>query len=240
MALFLGLYLGHMLGDFALQPGQLVLAKRRGLAGMLLHVAIIGLATLLVLLDRMSAAWPAVLAAAIAHWAVEIMSVRARGGGGGRGLQIFLLDQALHVVSLAIIALIAAGGTPIAPVLIIWDVDLHWMCVAAGLTTASLFGGILVFECEGFAFRNDPGRTDNRILGLTGRRVYGMAERAGALLLGLTSGVALLGPAVFVPRLLWASRCDKDTRRGHLVEAGIGAALCLTMWVFIQVCDRLT
>jgi Protein of unknown function (DUF3307) len=45
MALFLDLLLGHMLGDFLLQPGKLVAAKRDGWRGLLLHTFVVGFAT---------------------------------------------------------------------------------------------------------------------------------------------------------------------------------------------------
>src|SRR5450759_5465019 len=57
MALFLDLLLGHMLGDFLLQPGRLVAAKRDGWRGLLLHTSIVGLTTALATLGTMSRAW---------------------------------------------------------------------------------------------------------------------------------------------------------------------------------------
>ncbi len=78
MALFLRLLLGHILGDFAFQPGRLVRAKRTGFQGQALHAAIVTACTAAALVGDLDAAWPAVLAAGLAHLAIERVSVPAR------------------------------------------------------------------------------------------------------------------------------------------------------------------
>src|SRR5450759_2682956 len=57
MALFLDLLLGHMLGDFLLQPGKLVAAKRDGWRGLLLHTFVVGFATTMAALGTLSRDW---------------------------------------------------------------------------------------------------------------------------------------------------------------------------------------
>ena len=78
VALFLALFLGHLLGDFVFQPGRLVVAKRHGIRGMLLHTGIVTACTGAVLFGQLARAWPAVIVAALAHFGIEHLSVAAR------------------------------------------------------------------------------------------------------------------------------------------------------------------
>lgn len=230
MPLFLGLYLGHILGDFVFQPGRLVVAKRRGLAGMLLHTSIVLACTVVVSLgDVGPRAW-AIALSGLAHLAIEYMTVKARRVADATGLVVFLLDQALHVTSLALIAL-ALGTASTRAVLVVWDVSLVVLGAVAGVITVAFMGAILTFEFHiaslGTAAPEAP------ILGFDGQRLYGMLERAGALSLAIASPAPVLGVLPFVPRLLYAFRCPPAARARHTKDAAVGLVLCATVWVLL-------
>ena len=107
MELLLNLYLGHLTGDFVLQPGVLVAAKRKGLAGLLIHVGIIGLTTTAILSYDIAALWNLVLLATAAHLLIEVITIRLRQGRLS-GLSVFVIDQGLHMLSLVVLVLVAS------------------------------------------------------------------------------------------------------------------------------------
>ena len=57
VALALNILLGHLVGDFLLQPGWMVAAKRRGLAGLLTHTGVIILCTGVVVIRELHWLW---------------------------------------------------------------------------------------------------------------------------------------------------------------------------------------
>jgi len=231
VALFLGLYLGHVLGDFVFQPGRLVIAKRQRLHAVVLHSAIVTLCTALVLLGSLGQTWPALALAGSAHFAVEHLTIRARRSPGTSNITVFLLDQALHVVSLAIIAAVGRG-TPATPVIGMWAVTARELAIACAVTTVAFGGSILVFEAQVALASNatDP----DPILGFDAARVYGFAERGGALLAALLLPSPLLGLIMFAPRLGYASFGPAERRRSQLAALGVGLAICVVAWTLVS------
>jgi hypothetical protein len=221
MALFLELYLGHLLGDFLLQPGRLVVAKRDGIPGLLLHTLVIGGASLAVVAGTVRTDWGPVLFVTGLHLVIERITIVTYLGTRTRGLFTFLLDQALHVLSIAFIvfatgrwstgASAAVFGIPVSVV------GLAELC---GLVTVSLFGSILVFETANAVLAESKGR----ILRLDAARLYGMAERGLAFAAAFIN--PFLGAAPFLPRLVWAATRRGTDRRRDIVEAAAGAVLC--------------
>lgn len=228
MALFLGLYLGHILGDFVFQPGRLVLAKREHQGAAVLHSGIVAACGAVVLAGEIRAVWPAVVIAGVTHLGVEQLSIGARRTGSSRGLTVFLLDQGLHVVSLAMIALLSRDSVP--AVIGTWPTSLEFLAMVCGLTTVAFAGSILVFEVQ-VARRDHTGT--GPILRLDGARLYGMAERAFALLLALLAPSPLLGCIVFLPRVVIAAFTNGDARTHHIVAAGVGLGLTAVAWILI-------
>lgn len=95
--------LAHLVADFALQPLWLVRRKRRW-DGLLLHVAIVlGAMLALPLIEPAAAAlWPAMLAIAGVHLAADRWKVRYADALFRPPFVPFLLDQAIHVGTLAL------------------------------------------------------------------------------------------------------------------------------------------
>lgn len=228
MALFLSLYLGHVLGDFVFQPGKLVVAKRRGTPGVILHTTIVVACTALAGAANLDRTWPIVLLAGIAHFGVEHLTIGARRARESSGLTVFLLDQGVHIVSLALMALAFDGSVP--PVLFIFGVPLDTLAAVCGIATVSFAGSILVFELEVMCH---PAEDPDPILALDVSRLYGMAERSAGLALALLTPVPLLGALAFAPRVAFALTQTADRRARHMTAALAGFALCALTWALI-------
>lgn len=231
MSLFLSLYLGHILGDFVLQPGKLVVAKRTRFAGVVLHTAIVLASTAAAGAAALPRTWPAVLLAGVAHFGVEHLSVRARRVSGASNLSVFLLDQGIHIVSLALIAL-CCGREAGPPVLGLWPSTLDTLALVCGVATVAFMGSILVFEIEvsdsAASLEGEP------LLGMDVPRIYGMLERGAALTGALLLPVPALGILAFAPRLVYAFFATPARRKHHLVAAVAGFGLCLVVWALAQ------
>ena len=231
MGLFLGLYLGHVLGDFVFQPGRLVIAKRQQPKAVVLHTAIVTVCTAFVLLGSLGQTWPALALAGAAHFTVEHLTIRARRTPETSNVTVFLLDQALHVVSLVIIA--AVGHSALAtPVIAPWGLTLRELAIACAVTTVAFGGSILVFEAQ--VALKGRGQEPDPILGFDIARVYGFAERGGALLAALLLPSPLIGLIVFAPRLAYAASISADRRRPQLIAVGMGLALCAVAWTLVS------
>lgn len=230
VALFLGLYLGHVLGDFVFQPGRLVAAKRRRQSAVLVHTAIVTACTAIVLASNLRTVWPAVLLTGVAHFGVEQLSIGARRDPGTSGLAVFLLDQGLHAVTMGLIAAVAHTTVP-APAIALWSVTLTTLAIVCGLFTVAFGGSVLILEVQrelvGDGDRPGP------ILGLDFARLYGFVERAGALSVAMSLPVPVLGALAFVPRIGYAIASPPGHRRGQIAAAAAGFALCALTWALI-------
>lgn len=227
MALFLGLLLGHILGDFVFQPGRLVIAKRQRASAAVLHSAIVTACTALALAGSLAHVWPAVAFAGLAHLGVEQLSISARRTSGAVGLIVFALDQGLHVVSLAMIAAIARSAAP--AVLGPWQTTPEALAMVCGVSAVAFAGSILVFEVQ-MARADRSGK--GTVLRLDLARLYGMAERACALVAALVLPNPALAAVAFVPRLGLAA-ASRTNRGGHVAAAGVGLAMTAVAWVLV-------
>lgn len=230
MALFLGLYLGHVLGDFVFQPGRLVVAKRQHQRAVLLHTGIVTACTALVLASSLPTVWPAVLLAGVAHFGVEQLSIGARRTPETSGLAVFLLDQGLHGVAMALIAAVILPAV-VSPMLGVLPVTLMTLATVCGVVTVAFGGSILVLETQ-LAIQED-GDGPGPILGLDVARLYGFAERAGALLAAVLSPVPALGALAFMPRIGYALASPPRRRRAQFAAVAAGSVLCALAWALI-------
>lgn len=231
MALFLALFLGHLLGDFVFQPGRLVVAKRHGIRGMVLHTGIVTACTVVVLLGQITVFWPAVVVAALAHFGIEHLSVAARRIKDASGLALFLLDQALHIVSLSIIA--ALMGNSGEPMIATWGTTISILGAACGVVVVAFLGSILAFEVWVVTLGDDA--PQDPILQLDLQRVYGFAERAAVLIVGLISPVPGLAVLIFMPRTAYAFTLPPAPRAKHMTDAAVGLVLCVVVWLLIVI-----
>ncbi len=229
MSLLLNLYLGHLLGDFLLQPGKLVAAKRRGIIGLLIHGAIIGACTALIVFEDLGVLWPLILLAIGAHLLIEIITITARAKTRMSGLGIFLIDQAMHISSLVLLTAVAQPRIDITHMATLgFDLEPTQLAFACGLLAVMVMGSILVFE----TVRAVGPTEEAEILPLDSARVAGMAERGGALALAILVSPPLL-LAAFVPRVSLALTKREGQRAKLLIEAATGLAFCIFVYALI-------
>ncbi len=236
MALFLNLYLGHLLGDFLLQPGKLVAAKRNGLPGLLIHVAVIGACTGAILISDLGTVWPLILLAIGAHLLIEVITISARARTQMSGLSIFVVDQAMHIFSLVLLVWLAG------PLLTInvsemftlgMDLEPTQLAFICGLTAVTFLGSILVFETVRALNPSDK----DEILPYDLGRIRGIAERAAALMLA----VLVYAPLIivpFLPRVAIGMIRREEKRSVLFVEAATGIALCMSAYGLILLVAR--
>lgn len=229
MALFLGLYFGHVLGDFVFQPGRLVIAKRAHQSAAILHSAIVTACTALALWRTLGHCWPAVLIAGIAHLGVEQLSIGARRNPETAGLTVFLLDQGLHVLALALIAMFS--GITVDAAIGPWAVPIGTLATACAVSTVAFGGSILVFEVQSAVSRSADGAM---VLSLDFPRVYGMAERGAALVGALLAPAPALGALAFVPRIAYALFAGGRAKSHQLTALVVGMALALAGWAMVS------
>ncbi len=104
MNLFLNLLAGHLVGDFALQTGRIAMMKRLGIKGLLLHVSLVAAATA-VFISQDFTYWPVVPILAAVHFCIDaVRTFPLRHMRRGQ-LLYFIVDQAVHMGSLALIAM---------------------------------------------------------------------------------------------------------------------------------------
>lgn len=238
MSLFLTLYLGHLLGDFLFQPGRLVLAKRDGAAGLLLHTIIVGLTTAAVLFSTLRADWAAIVLVTGMHLCIERLTILTYLRTPTRGLFTLRFDQTLHMLSIALVAWLAGD----------WALDAHAVTFGfrvpivglAGLDAllaVMLLGSILTFETGNALLQGDAGK--GRLLRFDLPRVAGMLERGLAFTAALTLS-PLAAPLAFGPRLVWAVTRAPDQRARPALEAATGAVLCAVMYGAVVAVASLT
>ena len=228
MVLMLNLLLGHLLGDFLLQPGWMVVAKRRGIPGLLSHAGAVVLCTGLVLIAELPWLAAMVLMAGATHLAVEVVTITARRSLALSGATLFVADQILHLASLAGIVLLAGPNIHgLATSTFGVPLPSTTLALVDGVLIVTLLGSILVFEIDVAA-----GFERRTVLPYDGARVAGMAERAASLIAAVTLHPALaLVP--FVPRALSVRAADDATRARSLLDLKTGVALSALAYCFI-------
>lgn len=97
------LLLAHLLGDFPLQPMWLVRSKERTW-GLAVHGAIHFLTMLLLVGSARAVLWPQVLALAIFHFTVDVIKYRMSFSRPLWSVVSYFVDQAVHILSLIVVA----------------------------------------------------------------------------------------------------------------------------------------
>lgn len=224
MALFLNLFLGHLVGDFLLQPGRLVIAKRDGAPGLLLHTFIVAGCMLAVIAGTIVMDWPAAVLVAVLHLVIERLTIVTYLKTPTRGLYTLMLDQTMHALSIALVVWLVGMWQPSASAISFGvTMPIGILAGIVGVLTVSLFGSIFVFETANAFLEGEASK--GRVLRLDAARIGGFVERGAALTAALTlHPVALLVP--FVPRVAYAGTRAGEDRKRLLIEASAGVVLC--------------
>ncbi len=207
--IFFLLILGHLVGDFVLQPLWLAIAKRQGWRGLLLHVSVVTIATAIIVAGRMPhwLGWMAVLFA-IHLFIDQFRTFVFTNNCCGRGLLLLIADQLVHALSLAFIAgwataepVSALGAIFAAPP----TAPNRAIFIAAVVITVFWVAPILEIELV-VAVASLRKATGKGIAPIEiSDRLMGGVERLLALA-AIAAGWGLLAPVVFVPRWLWLRR----------------------------------
>ena len=212
---FLRMLLGHLVGDFILQPYKIAVAKRAGWRGLLLHVSIVtfttGVALYQVVPDWLF--WTGVLF--VVHLFIDqFRTYIFTDNSKGKSFFFFVLDQIVHVISLMIISNLAVGWqfSDLAPIFTSLpmervDTMLLFSCI---LIVAIWVVPILEVELA-TAIISRQTKTEEKLLVPIRRsdRLWGGIERLSSVILILIShSFSLLIPLIFLPRLFWLFKED--------------------------------
>lgn len=204
LSFFLRLLLGHFVGDFVLQPYWLVLAKREGWTGLIVHVGAVTFVTAILVWNLMPNWWGWIIVLFIVHLFIDqFRTFVFTDNSKGRGLILLFADQAVHLISIGLIAWIATGWTPtMLAHLFSPDVPNQYRVMAYLTGLAVLIGTVPVLEVEfTTAVWAVQGKEITKPASIDKEdRILGSLERVVAAAL-IVLGYVWLSPLVFLPRL---------------------------------------
>ena len=203
LSFFLRLLLGHMIGDFLLQPYWLVLAKRKGWVGLLVHVGMVTFITAMLLWGSIPNWWVWAVVLYIGHLFIDqFRTFIFVDNTKGKGIILLFLDQLAHIVLIAALAWLATGWTfsDLNP-LITTDIADQPRMMAYLIGLAFLISVVPVLEAEiTVAVWAMSGTEVTHTVKIdTSDRLLGAIERITAIFL-IVVGYGLLAPLVFLPR----------------------------------------
>jgi len=204
LSFFLRLLLGHIVGDFVLQPYWLVLAKRKGWPGLLIHVGIVTFVTAILVWNTIPNWWMWIIVLFIIHLFIDqFRTFVFVDNSKGKGLLLLFLDQLAHFTSIVFISWAATG----------WTFDSLSMLADPGVPNqyrmmvyltglAALISTAPVLEAEiTVAVWAAQGKEVTKTVAIGAKdRVLGSIERILGSIIILAS-FGLLAPVVFLPRL---------------------------------------
>jgi hypothetical protein len=205
LSFFLRLMLGHLIGDFILQPYWLVLAKRRGWVGLFIHVGVVTFITAILVWGSIPHWWMWIIILFIGHLFIDqFRTFVFTDNRQGRGLLLLTLDQLAHLLLIALLAWAAAGWNFSDLRLVFSDTvseQYRLMVYLAGL--AIIIGVVPILEVEiTVAIWAVQGRQVGYTVEINiADRIIGSLERTIAIILILV-GYGYIAPLVFLPRLV--------------------------------------
>jgi hypothetical protein len=201
----LRLMLGHMIGDFVLQPYWLVLAKRKGWPGLLVHVGIVTFVTAILAWNTMPNWWVWMIVLFLGHLFIDqFRTFVFTDNSKGKGLLLLILDQLAHLILIALIAWAATGWTfAHLQLLLIPETLNQYRLMAYLIGLATVIGVAPVLEAEvAVAILATQGTEIKQTVAINSvDRILGGIERTVATFLILL-GYGLSTPLIFLPRLM--------------------------------------
>jgi hypothetical protein len=209
---FLRMLLGHLVGDFVLQPLWLALAKRAGWRGLLIHVSVVTFATAVMIWGVVNNWW----LWAVALFAVHLFIDQFRtfvftDNSKGKGLLLLILDQTAHVLSIALLSWLATNWQP-SSLSQIFNHTLStesWLIFMFSLIIFAIWV-VPILEIEtAVAIQSYREPTSKKIVPINlSDRLMGATERLFSITL-ITFSMGLFTPLAFLPRLYWILKQDK-------------------------------
>lgn len=204
LSFFLQLLLGHVVGDFVLQPYWLVLAKRKGWVGLIIHVGVVTFVTAIIAWGSIPNWWVWMIVLFLGHLFIDqFRTFVFVDNSKGKGLLLLILDQVAHVALIVLIAWAATGWTfDTLGILPTFDAPNQYRMLAYLIGLFALIGTAPVLEAEiTVAVWAAQGQEVKQTVKIdTSDRVLGAFERILALILILV-GLGWLAPFIFLPRL---------------------------------------
>lgn len=236
---FLRMLLGHLIGDFILQPLWLAIAKRRGWPGLILHVSVVTLATGVMLYG--SPRWlHGTIALFVLHMFIDpFRTFVFKDNSKGKGVMLFILDQIAHFISIILISWWVTGEQVSSLASIFQQALSRENAVLFLLSLVVIAGWVApILEIELLvafqSFKQKPG--DNKFIAPIhlSDRLMGALERLAGLALAAVS-LGLLLPLAYLPRLIWLGKTEKSagylslgTKMGTSLVTGLLLVLLLT------------
>lgn len=216
LSFFLRMLLGHLAGDFILQPYKIAVAKRAGWRGLLLHVSIVTVTTG-VAIYRATPHWY--------FWVVVLFGVHLfidqfrtfifTDNSNGKSLYLFILDQIAHFISIMVISWWAVGwrfsnlSTIYNRTLSSSDTTLLFACL---FIIAVWVIPILEVELATAVMSKKTPNSKDLVPVRRSDRVLGSVERLVTIgLIILSQGIFI--PLVFLPRLYWLLYKDSSPNK---------------------------
>ncbi len=204
LSFFLRLLLGHLIGDFILQPYWLVLAKRKGWLGLYIHVGLVTFITAILAWGSIPHWWVWMCILFIGHLFIDqFRTFVFTDNSKGKGLLLLFLDQLTHFTLIALLSW-AAGGWNFADLcLLLTDTASGQYSLMVYLASLAIMIGVVpVLEAEiTVSVWAAQGREINYTVEISrADRIVGSLERIVAAALILT-GYGFAAPFVFLPRL---------------------------------------
>ena len=203
LSFFLRLLLGHVIGDYFLQPFWLVLAKRKGWLGLFIHVGVVTFISGVFLWNVIPTWWVWVIVLFVGHLFIDqFRTFIFTDNSKGKGLMLLILDQLAHVLLIALIAWLATGWTlsDLGQLLLPGAVEARLLVYLICLTTVISVVPVLEVETTVAALAMLGIEITHTVSIDFSDRLLGAIERIVAVALMLV-GFGLLAPVVFVPRL---------------------------------------
>lgn len=218
----------HCYGDFLLQPDRIAKSKKNPWI-LLLHAAVHGMLAYLIL--QQWTWWVLPVAVFLLHGLIDFIKVRCKGGP-----MAFALDQAVHIISLGIIAALAAALEPASglanPVRFI-----DGIVVGAGFVATVFGSGYFIASVARKMCAENPELEEKLSNGLkNGGATIGKLERALIFILiaiGQPAGIGFLVAAKSILRFEEAKEqpIAEYVLIGTLWSFGLAIALAsLTFW----------
>jgi len=237
LSFFLRLLLGHLIGDFILQPYWLVLAKRKGWLGLFIHVGVVTFITAILSWNSIPQWWLWILILFVGHLFIDqFRTFVFTDNSKGRGLLLLILDQLAHLCLIALLAWAAVGWKLTDLQLMLADTApgaYRLMVYLAGL--AIMIGVVPVLEAEiTVAVWAAQGREVGHTVEInTTDRVMGSFERVIATILMLL-GYYYLAPLIFGPRLALMIRSGTARTNPTAVITKVLTSFAVTMMVSLR------
>lgn len=204
LGFFLQFLLGHAVGDFVLQPFWLVLAKRKGWPGLIIHVSVVTFITAILAWNSIPNWWVWIIVLFIIHLFIDqFRTFIFVDNSKGKGLLLLFLDQSAHIASIVLIAWLATGWT-FGSLGLLFDLNApnQYRLMAYLIGLAVFISTAPVLEAEiTVAMWAVQGKEVTKTVAIgTKDRVLGATERILGSIIILAS-FGLLAPLVFLPRL---------------------------------------